>query len=81
MAAVRNSFGFVFTMTLVGAFLIGTGVIGYYPPAHMSLDAATWRRGEWTGEILLGQVALGVVFLMLAGIVAVGLNRRMPHQR
>jgi hypothetical protein len=75
---VRNAFGFVFMMTLAAIFLIATGLIGYYPPAHMSLDPATWR-GQWTGEILLPQVALGAVFLALAGVVAVRINRRMAR--
>jgi hypothetical protein len=77
MAAVRNAFGFVFTMTLAAVFLIVTGMLGYQPPAHMSLDAATWRRGDWTGEIITSQVALGVAFLVLAGIMAVRIHRRM----
>jgi hypothetical protein len=77
---VRNSFTFVFTATLVAVFLIVTGLIGYDPPAHMSLDAATWRRGEWTGEIIRSQVALGVALLSLAGVVAVRVNRRLTRQ-
>ena len=76
MTPHRNMFTFVFTMTLAAVFLIVTGLIGYAPPAHMSLDAETWRRGQWTGDIILNQVALGVVFLALAGVVAVRINRR-----
>lgn len=77
---VRNSFTFVFTVTLLAVFLIVTGLIGYDPPAQMSLDAATWRRGEWTGEIIRSQVALGVALLALAGVVAVRVNRRLTRQ-
>ena len=80
MAAIRNAFGFVFTMTLAAVFLIVTGLIGYYPPAHMSLDAATWR-GTWTGEILMRQVGLGIVLLVAAGIVALRINKRLAVRR
>ncbi len=76
-----NSFTLVFSLTLAAVFLIATGLIGYYPPAHMSLDAATWRRGEWTGGIIMSQVALGAVFLGLAGFVAVRVNRRLAQGR
>lgn len=79
--AVRTVFGLVFTLTIAALVLIGTGLIGYYPPAHMSLDPATWRRGAWTGEVILGQVALGVVFLAVAGVVAVRVNRRIASGR
>jgi hypothetical protein len=75
--AVRNAFGFVFTMTLAGAILIVTGLIGFDPPRHMNLDAATWRGGQWTGEIIRSHVAVGVVLLVLAGAVAVRVNRRL----
>ena len=81
MAAVRNAFGFVFTMTAAAVFLIVTGLIGYYPPGHLSLDAATWRRGQWAGEIILSQVALGIAFLAVAAVVAVRVNRRLAHGR
>ena len=77
MAAVRNAFGFVFTMTVAAVFLIVTGLMGYSPPGHMSLDAATWRRGQWTGEIILSQVALGIAFLAVAAVAAVRVNRRI----
>ena len=76
-----NSFTLVFSLTLAAVFLIVTGLMGYYPPAHMSLDAATWRRGAWTGEIILSQVALGAVFLALAGFIAVRVNRRLAQGR
>ena len=81
MAAVRNAFGFVFTMTVAGLLLIVTGLIGFYPPAHMSLDPATWRRGQWNDEILLPQLAIGVVLLAVAWVGAVRVNRRLTHGR
>ena len=76
---VRNAFSFVFMMTLAGVFLVVTGLVGYYPPGHMSLDAATWRRGTWTGEIIVGQVALGMSFLAVAALVARRINRRLAQ--
>jgi len=76
---VRSAFGLVFTMTLAAVFLLVTGFIGYEPPAHLSLDAATWRRGTWSDQILLKQVGLGLVFLVVAGAVAFRINRR--HSR
>ena len=74
---VRNPYGLVFTLTLVAVFLIVTGLIGYEPPAHLSLDGATWRRGTWTDQIVLRQVGLGVVFLIAAGILTLRINRRL----
>ena len=74
---VRNVYGLVFTLTLVAVFLIVTGFMGWEPPAQISLDAATWRRGTWTDQIILRQVGLGIVFLIAAGIVALRLNRRL----
>ena len=81
MASSRNTFIFIFTATLAAFSLIVTGLIGFQPPAHLSLDAATWRRGVWTHEIILSQVALGVVFLVVAGIAALHVNRRLSHSR
>jgi hypothetical protein len=81
MARNRNAFTFVFTATLAAVFLIATGLIGYAPPAHLSLDVATWRRGVWTGGVILNQVALGSVLLVVAGLVALRLNRRLPSSR
>ena len=78
---VRSAFGFVFTMTLAAVFLIITGLIGYEPPAQLSLDAATWRRGTWTDQIVLRQVGLGVVLLIAAGIVTLRINRRFTGRR
>jgi len=74
---VRNVFGLVFTLTLAAVFLIATGLIGYEPPAQLSLDAASWRRGTWTNQIVLRQVGLGAVLLTAAGIVARRINRRL----
>ena len=81
MAPSRHTFVFIFTATLAAVFLIVTGLIGYQPPAHLSLDAATWRRGVWTEEVILSQVALGVVLLIAAGVVGVRVNRRLSHSR
>ena len=75
MTADRRTYTFIFTATLAAVFLMVTGLIGYQPPAHLSLDAATWRRGTWSDEIILSQVALGTVLLAVAGIVARRFNR------
>jgi uncharacterized membrane protein (DUF485 family) len=81
MARHRNAFAFVFTATLAAVFLIVTGLIGYAPPAHLSLDAATWRRGVWTGGVILSQVAVGSVLLVVAGLVALRVNRRLSRDQ
>jgi hypothetical protein len=73
----KQTFSFVFTMAVASAFLIVTGLIGYQPPAHLSLDAATWRRGTWTDHVVVSQVGLGASALLAAGIVAVRVNRRL----
>ena len=75
MTASRKAFSFVFTATLAAVFLIVTGLIGYQPPAHLSLDAATWRRGTWADGVILSQIALGSVLLAVAGVVAFRLDR------
>jgi quinol-cytochrome oxidoreductase complex cytochrome b subunit len=77
----RNAFAFVFMMTLAAVFLIVTGLIGYEPPGHLSLDAATWRRGSWTGGIIVSQVALGVALLAVAAVVARRINQRLAQRR
>jgi hypothetical protein len=74
---VRNAFTFVFTMTLAAIFFIVTGLIGYQPPAHLSLDASTWRNGTWSDEVVVPQVAIGIVLLTAAGIVGRRINRRL----
>ena len=61
-------------------FLIITGLFGYQPPAHLSLDAATWRRGTWADGVILSQIALGTVLLAVASIVAFRLNRTMKEK-
>ena len=73
----KRTFSFVFTMALAGVFLIVTGLIGYQPPAHLSLDGATWRRGTWTDHVVVSQVVLGASALLAAAIVAVRVNRRL----
>ena len=78
---VRNAFSFVFVAALAGIFLVVTGLIGYFPPGHMSLDAATWRRGTWTDEIIVGQVAIGAGLLAVAALVARRINRRLAQER
>ena len=77
---VRNAFSFVFVMALAGIFLVVTGLIGYYPPGHMTLDAATWRRGTWTDGVILSQLAFGIAFLAVAAVVARRINRRLPDR-
>ena len=76
MTPRRRTFGFVFTATLASVCLIVTGLIGYQPPAHLSLDAATWRRGVWTGDVIVSQLALGGALLIAAVAVALSINRR-----
>ena len=78
--ANRSAFSFVFMMTLAAVFLIVTGLIGYYPPGHMTLDAATWRRGTWADGIIVSQVVLGVACLAAAAVVARRINRRLAHR-
>jgi hypothetical protein len=77
MARNRSQFALVFTATFAAVFLIVTGLIGYQPPAHLSLDAATWRRGVWANHVIVGQVALGAAFLTIAVAMALRLNRRL----
>jgi hypothetical protein len=74
---VRNVYGLVFTLTLVAVFMIVTGLMGWDPPALLSLDAATWRRGTWSDQILLRQVGLGLVLLVAAGLMTLRINRRL----
>lgn len=77
----RNAFTLVFTMTLAAVFFIVTGLIGYQPPAHLSLDASTWRNGTWSDEIVLPQIAIGIALLAAAGIVGRRIHRRLPGGR
>ena len=71
---VRSAFGLVFMMTLAAVFLIVTGLLGYEPPAPLSLDPATWRRGALTDQIVWRQLGLGLVLLIAAGLVALRVN-------
>lgn len=66
---VRNTFGLVFMLAVVGAVLTIAGLIGFQPPAHLSLDPATWTRGSWHDDILVRQVGLGVALLIAAGLI------------
>jgi hypothetical protein len=68
-------------MTLAAVFLIVTGLLGYEPYAHMSLDPATWRRGTVTDPMVWRQIALGVALLIAAGLVALRINRRFMGRR
>ena len=72
---------FIFTASMVAVVLILTGLIGYQLPAELSLDAATWRRGVWTGEVILTQVGPGMVLLAASCYAAVHLTRRLFHRR
>jgi hypothetical protein len=76
-AYCESGFAFVFTATFAAVFLIVTGLIGYQPPAHLSFDAATWRRGVWTDGIIVEQVALGTALLITAGLIARRVNRQL----
>ena len=78
---VRSAFGLVFMMTLAAVFLIVTGLLGYEPPGHLSLDPATWRRGVLTDQIVWRQLGLGLVLLIAAGLVALRINRRLTEKR
>jgi hypothetical protein len=70
MAAVRNMFGLAFTAGAAAIFLILTGLIGWQPPPTISFHNASWRLGTWTGDIIWSQIALGLVFLTVAGFAA-----------
>jgi quinol-cytochrome oxidoreductase complex cytochrome b subunit len=77
----RNAFTFVFTMVLAAIFFIVTGLIGYRPPARLSLDASTWRSGTWSDEVVVSQIAIGLALLAAAAIVARRINRRLSAGR
>jgi hypothetical protein len=78
---VRNVFSLVFTLTLAAVFLIVTGFLEYEPPAHLSLDPATWRTGTLTDQIVWRQIGLGLVLLIAAGLVTLGINRHLTERR
>jgi uncharacterized membrane protein len=77
----RNMFGLAFTAGAAAIFLIVTGVIGWQPPPNLNPAASTWRRGVWTDEIIWPQVALGIVFLLVAGFAVNRVNRRLSKAR
>ena len=77
--ASRRSFTFVFTAGAFSLFLILTGLIGWRPPGQLNLVEAPWRRGVWTGEILWGQIALGIGLLVVAGLVVARVNRHLSR--
>jgi hypothetical protein len=77
---VRNMFGLAFTAGTAAIFLIVTGIIGWQPPPNLNFHDATWRRGVWAGEIIWSQVALGLVFLLVAGFAVNRANRRTSAQ-
>jgi hypothetical protein len=81
MHSNRSLFACIFTLTLAALFLFTTGLIGYSPPGHLSLDPASWRRGVWTGGVILSQVSLGGVLLLVAGALAVKVHRRLGRRR
>ena len=72
-----TAFTFVFTAGSAGLLLIVFGLIGYMPPAHMSLDADTWRRGTWTDGVIPAEIVLGSVLVVAAGLVGFRINRRL----
>lgn len=76
----RNLFGLAFTAGAAAIFLIVSGLIGWQPPPNLNFHDATWRRGAWAGEIIWSQVALGLVFLLVAGVAVNRANRRMSAQ-
>ncbi len=39
---VRNTFGLIFMLALVGSVLTISGLMGLEPPRHRTLDPATW---------------------------------------
>ena len=77
MTSNRKTFTFVFTAGIAGVLLIIFGLIGYMPPAHISLAGETWRLGTWTDGVILAEVVLGSVLLGAAGVVASRINRRL----
>ena len=75
---VRNAFHVVFILTIAAVVLIVTGLIGYEPSARFSLAAPAFG-GTWSDQILFRQVGLGIVFLIVAAIVALRINRRLAQ--
>ena len=77
----RNMFGLAFTAGAAAIFLILTGVLGWEPPPNLNFHDATWRTGVSTGRIIWSQVAVGMVFLLVAGFAVNRVNRRLPKGR
>lgn len=77
----RNMFGLAFTAGAAAIFLILTGVLGWEPPPNLNFHDATWRRGVSTSGIIWSQVAVGMVFLLVAGFAVNRVNRRFPKGR
>ncbi len=77
---VRNTFGLVFMLALVGGVLAITGLMGYEPPAHASLDPATWVTGTWSGQILVRQIGVGAGLLTAAWVLAARINRGLAKR-
>jgi hypothetical protein len=76
MAAVRNMFGLAFTAGAAAIFLIVTGLIGWQPPPNINFHMPH-GGGRWTGDIIWSQVALGLVFLLVAGFAVRRVNRQL----
>ena len=77
MASGNKAFTFVFTAGIAGVLLIIFGLIGYMPPANVSLAGETWRLGTWSDGVIVGEIALGSILLLAAAVGASRLNRRM----
>lgn len=75
---IRNAFHLVFILTIAAVVLIVTGLIGYDPPARLTLSAPAFG-GTWSDQILFWQVGLGMMFLTVAVIVALRINRRLAR--
>ena len=75
----RHMFSATFAASLAAVALIVTGLIGYQPPPNLNPAALTWRTGAWTGGIIWEQVAVGLVFLVIAVVLVNRINRRLPR--
>ena len=76
----RRQFELVFAAGTVALVLIVTGLIGYEPPGHFDFSQPNWRTGTWTGQVIWSQIAVGSVFLVVACVQFVRINRRLfPH--
>ena len=77
MGSGSKAFSFVFTAGISGVLFIIFGLIGYMPPAHISLAGETWRLGTGSDGVIAGEIALGSTLIVVAAVVASRLNRRM----